>query len=367
MKRAMSGRNLKKGEAAEAAIATVEAAYELRIEDDDWFPELLRANLPLLDHGLGAGGLIAVKAPVPGPPTIEAMHVVSGPDDLIARHGASMAALPTERTHEQTTTGVFVLSEKTAEHPEMRRIWKTFFDGAEDAIGLMTVDTDGRGIHILAPTPELVRLSPSERSLWEMMSAHVASGVRLRNALKRSTSKPASDAGLPFGAEAVINPTRFDVTDAVETVQDSEVLDMLRAAAVRIDRARVEGRNDGSTNDALAEWWALIRGRWSMVDWFDSDGRRYVLALPNPPSVGNPRGLNEREQQVVAFAALGDTHKLISYRLGISRSHVTRLLGSAMRKLGLKNQVQLVEWMRGLAVAEYQARLRDADGGPDDV
>lgn len=93
-----------------------------------------------------------------------------------------------------------------------------------------------------------------------------------------------------------------------------------------------------------------------MVDRFDTDERRYVLALPNPPMVPNPRGLTEQEQQVTAFAALGDSHKLIAYRLGLSRSRVSHLLTSGMRKLGVKTQAQLVEKMGAFAVAEYQKR-----------
>ena len=96
-----------------------------------------------------------------------------------------------------------------------------------------------------------------------------------------------------------------------------------------------------------------------MVDWFDTDERRYVLALPNPPMVPNPRGLTEQEQQVTAFAALGDSHKLIAYRLGLSRSRVSHLLASSMRKLGVKTQPQLVEKVGAIALAEHQKRSRE--------
>lgn len=86
-----------------------------------------------------------------------------------------------------------------------------------------------------------------------------------------------------------------------------------------------------------------------MVEWFDTDDRRYVLAVPNAPRIVDPRGLTERESQVVAYAALGDSHKLIAYRLGISRSRVSNALASAMRKLNVKTQAQLVEKLHMLA------------------
>lgn len=344
-----------KRQRAEAIISTVEAAYDLNPSDAEWFPRLLEAWLPLLDHGLGVGGLIAVKAPTPGPPTIEATHVVTGPDDLIARQVASAAALPAERTHEQTQTGVFIVSERTAGHPEMLDTWRTFFDGAQDALGVMTVDTDGRGILVLAPTPEVVQLSAPARSLWGMMAAHVASGVRLRHALKRHRTSAASDRALPHGADAIIDPTDFRIIDADSSVQDADALQEFRHAAIRIDKARASGRQEANAEEALAEWWALVNGQWSMVDRFDTDGRRYILALPNPPSVPNPRALSAQERRVTAFAALGDSHKFIAYRLGLSRSRVSHLFASSMRKLGVKTQAELVYSIRAFVLAEHQA------------
>ena len=83
-----------------------------------------------------------------------------------------------------------------------------------------------------------------------------------------------------------------------------------------------------------------------MVDWFDTDGRRFVLALPNAPDVSDPRGLSEREGQVVAYAVLGQTNKMIAYRLGLSRSRVSMLLRAAMRKLDVQTRTQLVLKMR---------------------
>jgi DNA-binding CsgD family transcriptional regulator len=79
-----------------------------------------------------------------------------------------------------------------------------------------------------------------------------------------------------------------------------------------------------------------------MVEWFDTDRRRYILAVPNAPRVLDPRGLTKRESQVVAYAVLGESHKHIAYRLGISRSRTSNALKSAMRKLGAKTQPQLV-------------------------
>lgn len=48
------------------------------------------------------------------------------------------------------------------------------------------------------------------------------------------------------------------------------------------------------------------------------------------------------------FASRGESSKLISYRLGLSQSHISQLLNDAMRKLHVKTPAQLVEKMRGV-------------------
>jgi DNA-binding NarL/FixJ family response regulator len=101
-------------------------------------------------------------------------------------------------------------------------------------------------------------------------------------------------------------------------------------------------------DNALEIWKALVQGRWSMVDWFDTDQRRFVLAIPNSPDVTDPRGLSERERQVVTYAVLGHSNKIIAYRLGLSTSRISTLLRGSMRKLGFRTRAQLVTWMRGL-------------------
>jgi len=76
---------------------------------------------------------------------------------------------------------------------------------------------------------------------------------------------------------------------------------------------------------------------------------------PNAPDAGDPRGLTEREHQVTPYAALGESHKIIGYRLGISRSRVSALLSSSMRKLDVKTQAQLVLRMHGLRMPHKDA------------
>jgi len=328
---------------SEHSISTVEAAYDLSASDDEWFPRVLDAAKPLFDQGLGFSGLVAWKPPTFGPLEINQVHVVSGRPDFPALHGAASQEMPPQQIYDQTQPGFWILSELTARTAGQLEIWRKHVDYARDAFGIIALDPDGHGVQLMAPLPELPTVTRAEREGWNMLAAHLSAGLRLRRAI--ATTSPVSDdrEGLPFGAEAVLDGSKLEVVDAHEDIADAR--GMLREAAKRVDRARGRLRRD-APREALDTWWALMSGRWSMVDWFDSDDRRYVLALRNEPRVEDPRGLTPRERQVVAYAAMGESHKVIAYRLGISRPTVTNALRTAMSKLGIQTQAELVERLK---------------------
>jgi DNA-binding NarL/FixJ family response regulator len=149
----------------------------------------------------------------------------------------------------------------------------------------------------------------------------------------------------------------FRIVDAVDRGREESAADCLRRAARRIDRAR-SGRRREDPGEALAAWKALVCGRWSLIDWFDTDERRFLLAMPNPPEVRDPRGLTEQECQVVEYAVLGDTNKIIAYRLGLSQTRVSSLLRSAMKKLGVRTRTQLGKRVPPLPFAVGAPRAR---------
>jgi len=334
---------------AEAAITMTEAAYDLHIDHKDWFPQVMDAAVALIDHGLGVAGLVGTVPRDPVAMQVEELHVATGPADFPVRLMRAMAELPAESVRPQVHSGIGVLSEVNAEEPRFLEAWRHHIDYAKDGIGVTALDPNGRGVHIIAPVPETVTLSRAERDRWQMLAAHLSSGLRLRGAVSKTRGEPQTeDDGLPCGADAVLDANSFGVTEAVNDARLPDSLQDLRDAAVRIDRARGRLRRD-DPQKALKIWWALLQGRWSMVEWFDTDRRRYILAVPNAPRVLDPRGLTKRESQVVAYAALGDSHKLIAYRLGISRSRTSNALSSAMRKLKVKTQAQLVEKLYALA------------------
>jgi DNA-binding CsgD family transcriptional regulator len=217
------------------------------------------------------------------------------------------------------------------------------FDFAKDGLGISTFDPSGHGIYLIAPLPKVTTLSERSRDRFQMLAAHFGAGYRLRLALEEAGSDPATD--LPHRAEVIIDPKGFRVVGAEGKAKSRGARAALRDAAIQADRSRGPMR-ESDPEKALELWKALVRGRWSTVDWFDSDGRRFILGLPNAPNANDPRGLTEREHQVVAYALSGQTNKLVAYQLGLSTGRVSTLMGSAMRKLGMHTRAQLIKKFR---------------------
>jgi len=329
-----------------AIIDFTEAAYELEVSDDEWLPAILRRGIPVLEQGLGVAGMRYGRPPEEGPFQLLDIHVASGPADFAERHTRALATTPPEVLREQVRPGgAGTASMDSQGDLQQLAHYTAHVDYCKDLLYMTAVDCKGSGVAIVAPLDEVTTLTTHEAQRWQMLAAHVDAGHRLRRGLAANDVSDEPCTELPHNAEAIFDANSFRITEAVGRAQERTATKKLREAAVAVDHARGKMR-DTDPQKALEIWKALVRGRWSMVDWFDSDGRRFVLALPNSPHVSDPRGLAERESQVVAYAVLGQTNKMIAYRLGLSSSRVSMLLRSAMRKLNVQTRSQLVIKMR---------------------
>jgi DNA-binding CsgD family transcriptional regulator len=99
-------------------------------------------------------------------------------------------------------------------------------------------------------------------------------------------------------------------------------------------------------------WHGIVEGRLVIEKHFDKGGRRHLVVRPAAGD-GAERALTERERQVVAYRAYGQTMKRIALELGLSVPTVARTLGSALGKLGLASDVELP--------AVFGAGLRDGE------
>jgi DNA-binding CsgD family transcriptional regulator len=329
-----------------AIIDFTEAAYDLELGDEAWLPTVLKRGLPVLDQGLGVACMNYDRPPDGGPVELRGVHIGSGPRDFAERHLRALESTPPEVLREQLRPGgADTASNNCGGDLGQLDHYISHLGYGKDVLYITAVDGSGVGVAVVAPLPEVTSLSPQESERWQMLAAHLEAGHRLRRGLTAPDAVDEPAASLPHQAEAIFDAKSFRITDAVGRAKESTATKRLREAAIAVDRARGSMRKS-DPEKALQIWKALVRGRWSTVDWFDTDGRRFVLAIPNSPNVMDPRGLTERERQVVAYAAFGQSNKMIGYRLGLSRSRVSLLLRTAMRKMGAKTRAHLVQRVR---------------------
>jgi DNA-binding CsgD family transcriptional regulator len=327
-----------------AAIALVEAAYSLPADESAWLEGVLEAAVPVMGNAVFACGMIYNRPPGARSARVQTWKHVGalGHMERAAREYANKVPTDVERLWLRIGTAN-TLSQISPGSRQLCRSFAAENGIAADALLLNALEPDGRGASVAMFLPVETQLKPGERERWRKLAAHLTAGHRVWRAVASMNRDPTT---LPCGADAVVDPTTFRVIDAAGCSEDPSFSKKLRDSARRIDRARGQLRRT-DPDEALETWQALVRGRWSMLDWFDSDGRRFVLGIPNPPELGDPRGLTEREHQVATYAALGESGKLIGYRLGVSKATVSNALDGAMHKLGVKTQPQLAGKMRG--------------------
>jgi DNA-binding CsgD family transcriptional regulator len=316
-------------------LAVVNAAYELHAPVDDWLETVVGAARPALDRGLGILGVtFRVEN---GQLTLTSRMVATGqvPDGLTEMLERLSPTLPPEHVNASWANARSMDSASATfrrEHPQLRFADWPVMDfvrsfGVNDQIAAKALDPTGQGCIFLANAAEATRVNDRDARRWGRVMAHVLAAARMREALETQ-------------AEAVIEPGGR-LVHAEGVARHRSAREALRNAAIQIDQAKSRnGKSDPAT--ALSRWRALVSGRWSLVDSFESDGRRYLLARRNDPRLGLPRALSERERQIVGYAVLGHSNKYIAYALGLAPSTVSTHLAAAMRGLGARTPAELV-------------------------
>jgi DNA-binding NarL/FixJ family response regulator len=203
------------------------------------------------------------------------------------------------------------------------------------------MNPDGTGAFVAAPVSGKRRRGAEWTARWAQLAAHLAAGMRLRRTAQAidRTADTASAVFTPGGRV-------LEISAPTESARD-----LLRHAVTEMDRARSRrGRQDERA--ALEGWRALVDGRWSLVDHFEADGKRHVIALENAPDAPDPRALAPEERPVLHYVAMGHANKLIAYELGLPLGTVASRVAGIMRKLGVKTRVEIVD--RYLALTEME-------------
>ncbi len=187
-------------------------------------------------------------------------------------------------------------------------------------------------------------LHGSTATQCQRIAAHISAGFRLYCKLGAASRRDAT-----AGAEAILESSG-KVVHASGAATPRSTRDALRAAVRAEDRARGPLRRR-APDEAIEAWRGLVAGRWTLIDHFEGDGRRYFVVHRNDPEAPDPRALTLRERQIVGYVALGQSNKLIAYELGMSPSTVAVHLKRAATKLGVRSRAELGAFgaPRGLA------------------
>lgn len=318
--------------AAEGVLALVETVYDGEAARDEWVARVNESVLDVLPEATNTSGFVFRSHRTGEGLEFDAMEAVTSAGEALLTDDAvdvHMHGLPPSlrlrmfgMTSARTLSEVLVASTPTAE-PLFRETWK---DPTADSVGLVGAEPDGTGFCIGAALPRVSPLEPRERALLEKLAMHIGAGLRLRR-----TSPPK-----PNDAEAILSPRGKLLHAKADAPHHRALLDdgLKRRTAAR------ESRHDAER--ALEIWRGLVSGRWSLVDHFDTDGKRFVLAMENAPRVPPRAPLTPRERRVVALAAMGHRDKEIAYILGLSVSSVSSAIHRARKKLGVRTRAELV-------------------------
>jgi DNA-binding NarL/FixJ family response regulator len=310
-------------------IAIVECSYALQGSESEWIDRLLEAVAPTIDQGIGVYGYTYRWDG--GRPVFVAFASSNPAWEHAIREMRDNASVDYVATVIGARKPSCTVSQQAATLPLRVREWNDSFfrqSGFADALAVHAADPDG-GLVLMSMLPEKQAVPARESARWARITAHMASALRLRRRINQETIED----------EAVLSPSG-SLLHATGVAKQADARERLRSAARAIDRARGPLRRT-APQEALELWRALCAGRWSLVDRFESDGRRYLIAHRNQPHLPDLRGLSQREATVAAFAQLGQTNKEIAYTLGISPSSVATHLSAALRKLGLPSRAAL--------------------------
>jgi DNA-binding CsgD family transcriptional regulator len=326
------------------ALDVVKAAYRLELSEREWLEALAREFYTEHDQGFGVAAF-SFAASESNQFRWSELVTFGTRNELLHENLTRVLDTVTPEVVQRTVLGKSgLLSGSEAmnltpaeyvAHWLPRQFGQPF--GAFDIVALNVREPSGSGVVLLTPRNEVTLVQKRTAAPWALCTAHLSSALRLRRSLVREPEKE------KIAGEAVLESSG-KVVHADGPAKSPSARDALRDA-VKV-AAHAKDARRATSEQALTAWRALVLGRWSLVEQFDTDGHHYIVAKKNDPDVADPRGLVLRERQVATLAAMGRTVRLIAYELGLSESTVSGYLKSAMHKLGARTRAELVTRIR---------------------
>ena len=333
-------------------VHVIEACYDLAPSDANWLAGVVRAARPLLDKGLGvAGWSYEIRYDKPRSNTIDLPIYIGCRDGL---HECFRDMMPlgkwTEVAHAHRGSTCASFSDRMRAlpgwtkqayplHPVVRHLHQRA--GMRDFLQIFAREEASpgveRGFVLIAPREQVASFPSRSAGLFVRLSRHLVAGCKLRRALRRGSTEAL--AHVPVDIEASLDASARTV-HAEGEAKEPAARRLLEAAARDLVLSRGTLRREEPAR-AVELWRGMVDGRWTLIDGWDSAGKRVILArraVPDDPH----HPLSGVERHVLGLAGLGCSNKLIAYEVGISATRVSELLHSGLRKLGLRSLVELL-------------------------
>lgn len=345
--RARRGETVKpcsEGECMNDLITLIEDTYRLEADEDAWLTSILKSCMAL---GLGDRGVIGFLFDIrEGAPSVMLPPITVEAHPMVAQAATrAMTSMPRAEQVRYLTKGPTVTTGralandvKPSNAAMVAEIRKKL--GWEETFGMRIVDVSGVGLSITGMLSSVRTYSPTTLRTWRRVAAHLGAALRLRRALSGCATTP--EPAAIFDWQGTVHHARGDARSKGQRAA-------LREAVLAVARAKGPLR-EGDPDAAVRAWQALVAGRWSLVDRFESDGRRYAVIHENVPTAPDPRGLSTQERAVAHYAALGQSNKQIAYTLGLAEGTVAAVATRAQRKLAVASRAALYDQLFGPAV-----------------
>jgi DNA-binding CsgD family transcriptional regulator len=314
----------------------LDATYDLDAEPQPWFERVMEAARAVWGRPGPAYGAVYDAGDVANFKFLAVHTVDLLGDGAQAIYEATSAFTPAfvARTLRRLPGGRI----RAHGRPEMNGMHRTMARlGYPDAMAINGVDPVGMGVFIGMWWRNPATLPADEVHTLRRMAHHLSAAHRCRLRLRESQAGQRSLDPI-VGAEAILD-TKKRVLHATGPARERDAQAELATTAAARDRARVA--REGAVEE-LRAWRPLTSARWTLIDKFERNGARYIVARENQTVVRGLAALTDRERQVVGHLAMGQTTKEIAYALGISDVTVRVHLRLAATKLGVRSRAEVL-------------------------
>jgi DNA-binding CsgD family transcriptional regulator len=320
----------------------LDSTYDLELSNEEWVRGITTALDPMLRAGVG---LVASVIGTDERRELEVFEPIDSPvvaiDDFnnvfgVHEHGGTrVCADRFERVfpHDgqlvaDIGVGTIGTLAKLGNPKQLRQV-NVEPDGTSftDLAFLVVPDPDSQALlSFVARSHEPVKVTPKARTRWQSLQRHITAVFRVRQQIAAGCFDEDSAAFFePDGDCVSRGPT------------DEGIRERLRCA-IREWETNRSARTQKQRVSVEHYWENVLSGRWALVDRFDSDGRRHIVALPVSKVADSLRGLSRRQRDVMCLLAEGYSNKVIAFELGISESAVSSHLNNIFRKFGIEDR-----------------------------